>query len=248
MPNLFYHSLSVRQTRWNALIDALRAPGPAIGLTMAGYSTIAREAGFDFWMSLATSLGIWGLPGQVVLVSLHAAGASLFIIFVAVSLANLRMLLMVVSAADIMDLASHRLSLWKRIFWMHFLSITSWTNLGVAQQKYPSHLLLAYYQGFTLTIFFFGILGTILGYFLGDLLEPEILRIVIFVTPIYILLNIINARHKANRLAVVLGSILCPLLFPFAGEWAILLAGITGGAIASLYSRHIAKWDLDSIG
>ncbi len=247
MLNLIYQSLSVRQTRLNAMIDGLRAPGPAIGLTMAGYSTIAREAGFDFWMSLATSLGIWGLPGQVVLVSLYAAGASLFIIFMAVSLANLRMLLMVISAADMMNLASHRLPLWKRIFWMHFLSITSWTNLGMAQQKYPSHLLLAYYQGFTLTIFFFGIMGTILGYFLGDLLEPKILRIVIFVTPIYILLNIINARHKANRLAVVLGSILCPLLFPFAGEWAILLAGITGGAIASLYSRHIAKWDLGSI-
>jgi len=66
--------------RWNAMIDALSAPGPAIGLTMAGYSTIAREAGFNFWMSLATSLGIWGLPGQVVLVSLYATGASLFII------------------------------------------------------------------------------------------------------------------------------------------------------------------------
>lgn len=131
---------------------------------------------------------------------------------------------------------------------MHFLSITSWTNLGMAQQKYPSHLLLAYYQGFTLTIFFFGITGTALGYFLGDLLEPKILRIVIFVTPIYILLNIINARHKSNRLAVVLGSFLSPLLFPFAGEWAILLAGLIGGAIASLYSRYIAKWHLETIG
>ncbi|MEK9569838.1 MAG: AzlC family ABC transporter permease [Paracoccaceae bacterium] len=241
MSDQCYQSLSIGQMRWNAMIDALSAPGPAIGLTMAGYSTIAREAGFNFWMSLATSLGIWGLPGQVVLVSLYATGASLFIIFVAVSLANLRMLLMVISAADMMDLASHKLPLWKRVFWMHFLSITSWTNLGIAQQKYPSHLLLAYYQGFTLTIFFFGILGTILGYFLGDLLEPEFLRIVIFITPIYILLNIINARHKANRLAVVLGSILCPILFPIAGEWAILLAGLVGGAIASLYSRYDAR-------
>jgi len=87
-------------------------------------------------------------------------------------------------------------------------------------------------------------LGTILGYFLGDLLKPEILRIVIFITPIYILLNIINARDKANRLAVVLGSILCPMLFPLAGEWAILLAGLVGGAIASLYSRYNTRWHL----
>ena len=66
MSDQCYQSLSIGQMRWNAMIDALSAPGPAIGLTMAGYSTIAREAGFNFWMSLATSLGIWGLPGQVV--------------------------------------------------------------------------------------------------------------------------------------------------------------------------------------
>ena len=53
---------------------------------------------------------------------------------------------------------------------------------------------------------------------------------------------------KANRVAVVLGSILSPLLFPVSGEWAILLAGLVGGAVASLYSRYIAKWHLDSIG
>ena len=139
------------------------------------------------------------------------------IIFVAVSLANLRMLLMVVSAADMMDLEYHRLSMeadFLDAFSVHYIL----DKFGYGAAKYPSHLLLAYYQGFTLTIFFFGIMGTVLD--IGRFAGAEILRIVIFVTPIYILLNIINARQ--NRLAV-LGSILSPLLFPFAGEWAILL-------------------------
>ena len=98
-----------------------------------------------------------------------------------------------------------------------------------------------------LTIFAFGILGTIFGFFLSDLLPPDILRVVIFITPIYILLLIINARQKANRLAVLIGGVLSPVFFPFAGEWAILIAGILGGSLASLYSRFIAKWHLESV-
>ena len=156
MANPELYALNASQTRRNAAIDALRAPCYALGITMAGFSTIAREAGFDFWMTLMTSLGVWGMPGQVAFASLYSAGASLFIIFVAVSLANMRMLLMVISAADMMHLKSHNLPLWKRIFWMQFLAITAWANLGLAQQKYPSHLLLPYYQGFALTIFVFG--------------------------------------------------------------------------------------------
>ena len=228
------------------MIDALRAPCYALGLTMAGFSTIARESGLDFWMSLVTSLGVWGMPGQVAFASLYSAGASLFVIFVAVSLANMRMLLMVISASDMMHMGAHNLPLWKRVFWMHFLAITAWAHVGMAQQKYPPHLLLAYYQGFALTIFSFGIMGTIFGYFLSDLLKPEILRIVIFITPVYIMLMIINARQKANRLAVVLGGMLSPLFFPLAGEWAILLAGVVGGSLASLYSHYFAQWHLET--
>ena len=97
-----YFRLDASQTRRNAMIDALRAPCYALCVTMAGFSSIARESGFDFMMTLVTSLGVWGMPGQVAFASLYSAGASLFIIFVAVSLANMRMLLMVISAADMM--------------------------------------------------------------------------------------------------------------------------------------------------
>ena len=242
-----YFQLDARQTRRNAMIDALRAPCYALCIPMAGFSTIARESGFDFMMALITSLGVWGMPGQVAFASLYSAGASLFIIFVAVSLANMRMLLMVISAADIMHLKSHDLPVWKRVFWMQFLAITAWAQLSFIQQKYPSHLLLAYYQGFSMTIYTFGILGTVVGFFLTDLLPPELLRVVIFVTPIYILLLIMNARQKANRLAVVFGGGLSPLFFPFVGEWAILLAGLIGGTLASLYGRFIAKWHLETV-
>ena len=78
-----FQLLTADEVRKRAIFDALRAPCYALGLTMAGFS-IARECGFDFFMALGTSLGIWGMPGQVAFASLYSVGASLFVIFIAV--------------------------------------------------------------------------------------------------------------------------------------------------------------------
>ena len=74
-------SLTAKQTRRVAAIDALRAPAFALGATMAGFAAIAREAGLDVWMTITTSALVWGMPGQVAFANLYSAGASLFIIF-----------------------------------------------------------------------------------------------------------------------------------------------------------------------
>ena len=127
---------------------------------------------------------------------------------------------------------------------MQFLAITSWAHLAVAKGTYPHHLLMPYFQGFSLTLFAFGMFGTVFGYFLPDMVPPDLLQIIIFITPIYIFLLIATARQKANRLAVLFGGLLCPLLYPMAGEWSILLAGMIGGTLAIAYARYIAKWHL----
>ena len=51
----------------------------------------------------------------------------------------------------------------------------------------------------------------------------------------------------AASVAVLIGGFLSPVFFPFAGEWAILIAGILGGSLASLYGRFIAKWHLEPL-
>ena len=244
MPRSEIIALTAPQMRRIAALDALRAPAYALGATMAGFATIAREAGFDVWMVVSTSALVWGMPGQVAFASLYSAGASLFIIFIAVTLANMRMLLMVVSAADMMHLQMHKLPLWRRIILMQFLAITSWAHLAVAETKYPRHLLLPYFQGFSLTLYACGMLGTVFGYFLPDLVPPDLLQIIIFITPIYIFLLVATAGQKANRLAVAFGGSLCPVFYPMAGEWSVLLAGVIGGTLAIGYGRFIAKWHL----
>ncbi|MDB2390160.1 AzlC family ABC transporter permease [Alphaproteobacteria bacterium] len=221
--------------------DGINVPGFALMSTMTGFASIAREAGFDIWMTLVTTATVFGMPGQVAFASLFAGGASLLLIFVAVSLANMRMMLMVISGSDILKLPAHNLPFWKRLLLMHFLAITSWAQIGFKSHQYPPPLLLTYYIGFSLTIFTFAMIGTLIGFYIADWLPPDILRLVIFVTPLYILLLVVNARQTINRLSAVIGGTLCPLIYPLAADWSILIAGMIGGSLA-MFIFHIKGW------
>ena len=234
-------SLPKGQLIRRGVVDAINIPGFALGSTMTGFAVIAKEAGFDFWMVVATTASVWGLPGQVAFASLYATGASLVLIFVTVALANMRMMLMVISGADIMQLRTRNMPLWRRVVMMHFLAITSWAQIGFMQTRYNPEQLVTYYTGFSLMIFVFGMSGTMAGFFFDDLIPPEFLRIIIFITPIYILLLVINSRQTINRLAVVIGGSICPFLYVALGSWSVLAAGLIGGTTAMGLFTHFQK-------
>ena len=58
-------ALTAPQMRRIAALDALRAPAYALGATMAGFATIAREAGFDVWMLYPHRHWCGGCPGRL---------------------------------------------------------------------------------------------------------------------------------------------------------------------------------------
>lgn len=210
---------------------------------MVGFASIAKEAGLDVWSTTTTTLVVWGLPGQVAFVSLLSTGASLIFIFIAVCLANMRMMLMVISAHDILQLKSFEISIFKKILLMHLLAITSWAQLGHARQKYGRKLLLIYYVGFSITIYLFGLSGTLIGYHLDNFIPRDIMLFVVFITPIYILLLILMSTNRVNRLAVVLGALICPAVFTLLGPFSILIAGVFGGSLAFLLFHRKKKND-----
>ncbi len=234
-------SLENGQLIRRGVVDAVNIPGFALGSTMIGFAVIAKEAGFDMWMVIATTASVWGLPGQVAFASLYATGASLILIFITVALANMRMMLMVISGADIMHLRARNLPLWRRVLMMHFLAITSWAQIGFVQNRYTPEQLVPYYTGFSLMIFVFGMIGTVAGFFFDNLIPPEFLRIIIFITPIYILLLVMNSRQTINRLAVVIGGSLCPFFYVYMGSWSVLVAGLIGGTIAMGLFTYIQR-------
>ena len=221
-----------KNLNWVGVSDAINVPGFALFSTMVGFSTIAKEAGFDIWQVSTTTLTVWGMPGQVAFASLYASGASLFIIFLAVSLANMRMMLMVISGYNILKLHRHNLPFWKKMCLMHIMAITSWAQIGRSKENYPQDSLLSYYVGFSITIYGFGLSGTILGYFVDNFVTTEALRAIIFMTPLYILLLVISSKDSLNRLAVVFGGIIIPIIHPVFSDWSIIIGGVAGGTLA----------------
>ena len=206
-----------------------------------GFSIIAKEAGFNFWMVMLTTATVWGMPGQVAFAGLYAVGASLFLIFIAVTLANMRMMLMVISGANILNIKKYKLSLFRQVIIFHLMAITSWAQIGHMKDKLIDDDLIKYYAGFSVSIFMFGMTGTLIGFYIGDIISNEILRISIFITPLYILLLVVNSKETFNKISVYLGGLLVIIFYPIAGTWSILISGIFGGSIALLLTYKLKK-------
>ncbi|MGC6440382.1 MAG: AzlC family ABC transporter permease [Candidatus Puniceispirillaceae bacterium] len=225
-------ALSDGQIRKKAFLAGMGLPGLALSATMAGFGVFAREAGLDSWMALSTTAFIFGLPGQVALVSMLAAGAPLLVVFIAVAMANMRMLLMVISASMQLGLTAEKYPLLNRLLYTHLVAVTGWVQLGRIAPFLPTERRLNYFLPCVLAFYICALIGTAAGFFLGKFIAPDYLKILVFITPFYLMLLIINARQKANRLAVIIGGILCPMLYPLFGSWSILIAGVIGGTIA----------------
>lgn len=224
------------------ITDALNVPGLALFFTMVGFSALAKDAGFDIWLASMTTLVVWGMPGQVAFVSLYASGASLSLIFLTVALANMRMMLMVISGYNMLAFNLHKVKFWKKVLLMHLMAITSWAQITHVKDRYPQQLLLSYYIGFSITIYVCGLGGTFVGYFIDFFVNNEVLRIIMFMTPLYILLLVISSRDKVNRLAVILGAIIVPLVYPIFSEMSIIIGGLVGGSISFGISLIGKKW------
>lgn len=236
----------IRSLGWNSarrlgMLDGLGVPAVALFATMAGFGAISRESGLDVFVTLASTLFIWGMPGQVAFVDLYAVGASGAVIFTAVALANLRMLPMTVSGLPMMRLKDHGIGLFGRVGIAHLLAVTGWAQLTAAQSKVPPAGILPYYLGFVSIIYIAASAGTIFGYYLSDLVPDPVIRVAIFATPVYLLLLVGSARQWGNRVAVILGAMLGPLTYPVLGDWCIMAAGLGGGTMAVLAARYRAS-------
>jgi len=217
-----------------AMRDVVGIPGLGLFFSMVGFAAIAREAGFGLAEALATSALVWGMPGQVAMVSLYLAGASVAVIVMAVALANMRMMLMVVSTVDLIGFRRFGTGLIKQLISVHFLAITTWIQLAVVRGRVADQAMFAYFLGFALPLYVIGLLGTLLGFYLIDIVPIWLLKTIVFTTPLYILMMVAKIRSLLFRQAGLVGGVLAPILYPVLGEWAILVAGIVGGSLVML--------------
>ena len=203
--------------------------------TYIGIGALAHDFGFaSWWLALSTVL-VWAAPAQVILISALGAGATLFEVAIAVTLSAIRLFPMVVALLPLLRGPGTRLR--DLLLPTHFTSVSMWVESlrllpGIAHERR-----IAFCNGLSV-----GYMGTavtfgFVGFYLAAGLPPLLGGTLLFLTPMSFLVSTArNARAMVDRLALVLGLAIGPVLTYWQVDLDLMWTGIGGGTIA--YAVH----------
>ena len=230
------------QTYRKAIRDAFGFPSIMLLASMTGFGSLARESGFTLGMALTTTVGIWGLPGQVALAELHAAGVSTLFVILASSLANARFMPMAVSFIPLIREGVDRFG-WMFVL-VQMLSINSW---AAGQRSFPEivpKMRARYYVCFATICMVAGLVGTATGYYGVGAMNRSAALGLIFLNPLFFAVLISGTRVKPAMVAILVGIPLGPIFHMLSPDWGILATGLVGGSLAFWISRASDRFGL----
>jgi len=222
--------VNARSIALRGLADGLGLPSIIVMTSMMGFGSLAADAGLSLWAALASTAGVWGLPGQVAMVELYATGANLLAIVLAVSFANARFMPMAMSLLPMMRGADAKRG--KEFLLSQLMSVNSWAVCLEAFPSIPRELRACYFTAFTVTILIAGLTGTALGFLAVAVLPRAVTLGLIFLVPCYYALLFAGTRARHNVAALLLGAVAGPALFMLAPDWSLLLTGLIAGSAA----------------
>ncbi len=224
-----------RQAFWQGIRDALGAPVLVLFAGMVGFGAMGRSHGFDAWMTGLTSLLMFALPGQVVMLEMFISGSSLLAIGFAVTLTSTRFVTMVVTLFPQLHRRDRNPLLY---LWVHMLAMTAW---AMSMREFPSiapkHRL-NYFIGLALPCWLISPLGTVLGYFVAGWVPAAVTLGLVFINPLFFLLTFTEVKPWGNRLAIGLGCVFGPAFYVLDPDSSLLLTGVVAGTLAYFIDRR----------
>jgi len=211
------------------------APVLVLFAGMVGFGAMGRTHGFDAWMTGLTSLLMFALPGQVVMLEMFISGSSLLAIGFAVTLTSTRFVTMVVTLFPQLHRRDRNPLLY---LWAHMLAMTAWAvSMREFPRMRPQHRL-NYFIGLALPCWLISPLGTVLGYYVAGWVPTPVTMALVFINPLFFLLTFTDVKPWGNRLAIGLGCLLGPVFFMMDADSSLLLTGLVGGTAAYLIDRR----------
>jgi len=206
-----------------------------IGGTYVGIGALAHDFGFSsWWLALSTVL-VWAGPAQVILISALGSGSPLAETALAVSLTGVRLLPMVVALLPLLRAESTRLR--NLLLPTHLTSVSMWVESlrllpGIAREHR-----IAFCNGVALGLVGVAVVFGFAGFYLAAGLPPLFAGGLLFLTPVSFLLSTArNARALVDKLALLLGLALAPLLAMQHVQLDLMWSGVIGGTLA--YGIH----------
>ena len=160
-------------------------------------------------------------------------GASLLSIFIAVWFVNARLYPMAVSLFPLM-MDEHQPK-WKYYLSCHFIAVSAWLIMKSNYETIEKKDRVDFWIGIGSATWSVAVLSTVLGFYLSDYLNKDMLMGLAILNPIYFTCMMVGAMKTIQViLSVTLGAILGPVFYFFSPEWSILLGGLIAGSIAFL--------------
>lgn len=224
-----------REAFWQGIRDALGAPVLVLFAGMVGFGAMGHTHGFDAWMTGLTSLLMFALPGQVVMLEMFISGSSLLAIGFAVTLTSTRFVTMVVTLFPQLHRRDRNPLLY---LWVHMLAMTAWAvSMREFPRMSPQHRL-NYFIGLALPCWLISPMGTVLGYFVAGWVPAAVTLGLVFINPLFFLLTFTDVKPWANRIAIGLGCILGPVFYVFDADSSLLLTALVAGTLAYVVDRR----------
>ncbi len=215
-------------------------PGLILFSSFIGYGALAEASGFALGEAVFTTVFIWALPSQVVLVQALATDVALIAAAIAVSLSACRLMPMVVAILPHLRPAmGHRLNPVEFLM-AHFVAITVWVETFRALPRLADDDRRAYFFGVGVSLMSMSTLATAIGHQLAGTLPALLSGALLFMTPIYFALTLTaGARERLDRWAILAGLVLGPLFALTGSDLDLLWTGIVGGTLVYLIDRVV---------
>ncbi len=204
--------------------------------TFVGIGALGHDFGFSlFWMVLSTAL-IWAAPAQVIMLSALGTGASTIEAAIAVTLSGVRLLPMVVALLPMLRTETTRTR--DLVLPAHFTAISMWVESLRLLPSVPREHRISFCNGLSLGLLLPAVVATAVGFYLAGSLPPLYAAALLFLTPLSFTLSLVrNSRLLVDRMALVLGLVLAPVLATLEVGLDLLWSGIVGGTLAYLTYR-----------
>mgnify|MGYP005996743263 FL=1 len=209
------------------------SPAIALGCCFIAIGALLKNIGFNIQESIFSTMLIYALPGSLVMAESILVGASLLSIFIAVWFVNARLYPMAVSLFPLMMDESQ--PKWKYYLSCHFIAVSAWLIMKSNYETIEKKDRVDFWIGIGSATWSVAVFATIIGFYLSEYLNKDMLMGLAILNPIYFLCMMVGAMKTIQvTLSVTLGAILGPTFYFFSPEWSILLGGLVAGSVAYL--------------
>jgi len=208
---------------------------PVLAGTYTGIGALAHDFAFSsWWLALSTVL-VWAAPAQVILLSALGAGSAIFEAAVAVTLSAIRLFPMVVALLAL--IRRKETPFYQLLLPTHFTSVSMWIESLRLLPAIPVEHRIAFCNGLSTIYMATATTFGFVGFYLAAKLPPLLAGALLFLTPLSFLISTTrNAQMLVDRLALIFGLILGPILSALDVGLDIMWTGVVGGTAA--YAVH----------